>query len=452
MQEGKAGTAVPARFTLPRLGSLASAGAVAVAIKLPGAALNFLMFVVAAMVTDVRSFGLFSTTFAAASLVSFVNVVGQQSAVLRYWPQFAGAGNLPVAHAFLLRSILTVLAGLAAGTIFIGLASVMPWMSDGIPEWRELCLCAALMALALGWSEFLSSVFRARDRFLAALLPRDVVWRLAVIVSLAAAWWLYGSLSAVFVTLLCAGLLALCLLGQTVGLVVDLLGAERTKLSPSEKAEFRHVTIGLWGVNAVPPALGQVNTLLVAAILGAEIAGAVFVAERTARLIDLPLNGINQVLAPHISRNYHLNGAASVQDSVSMAALVSFLIALGVMAVFAVAGVPLLGLFDAAYANTTIWIVLLIFGLSSTLAAACGPTALVLQLTGRQSILLRIFTLASLAGIPLVCLMAWQFGPIGAASAITLVFAAANLLPVRVAIRSLGVNPTILGWSGLKYG
>jgi hypothetical protein len=48
--------------------------------------------------------------------------------------------------------------------------------------------------------------------------------------------------------------------------------------------------------------------------------------------------------------------------------------------------------------------------------------------------------------------MAWQFGPIGAASAITLVFAAANLLPVRVAIRSLGVNPTILGWSGLKYG
>ena len=63
MQEDKATMAVPARFRLPRLGGLAGAGATAVAIKLSSAALNFLMFVVAAMVTDVRSFGLFSTGF-----------------------------------------------------------------------------------------------------------------------------------------------------------------------------------------------------------------------------------------------------------------------------------------------------------------------------------------------------------------------------------------------------
>ena len=88
------------------------------------------------------------------------------------------------------------------------------------------------------------------------------------------------------------------MLGQTVGLLIEVLRAPRQKLTPSETAEFSRVTLGLWGVNAVPPALGQINTLLVAAILGAEIAGAVFVAERTARLIDLPLNGINQVLAP----------------------------------------------------------------------------------------------------------------------------------------------------------
>jgi O-antigen/teichoic acid export membrane protein len=98
------------------------------------------------------------------------------------------------------------------------------------------------------------------------------------------------------------------------------------------------------------------------------------------------------------------------------------------------------------------WIVLLIFGLSSTLGAACGPTALLLQLTGHQDVLLRIFTLASATGIPLVAWAAWQFGPIGAAAAIALVFAAANLLPVRIAIRQLGVNPTVFGWSGSLSG
>jgi O-antigen/teichoic acid export membrane protein len=452
MHEGKVTTAVPARFRLPRLSGLAGAGAVSVAIKLSSAALNFLMFVVAAMVTDVRSFGLFSTGFAAASLVSFVNIVGQQSIILRYWPQHAGAGNLPAAYAVLLRSILTVLIGLAAGTVVFVIASVLPWADASIPEWRQLCLCAALMAAMLGWSEFLSSVFRARDRLFAALLPRDIVWRLAVIAALGAVWWLDGPLSAVAVTLICAGLLGLCLLAQTVGIFVDVIRAEKAKLTPAEKAEFVKVTFGLWGVNAVPPALGQANTLIVAGILGAEIAGGVFVAERTARLIDLPLNGINQVLAPHISRNYHLNGAASVQHSASAAAMASFLIALGVMAVFGVGGMQLLGLFDAAYVNTTMWIVLLIFGLSSTLGAACGPTALLLQLTGHQDVLLKIFTLASAAGIPLVAGAAWQFGSIGAAAAIALVFAAANLLPVRVAIRSLGVNPTVFGWPGGRSG
>lgn len=446
MQEGLARTAAPARFRLPRLDSLAGAGTLAVAIKLSSAGLNFLMFVVAAMVTDVRSFGLFSTSFAAASLISFVNVIGQQSIILRYWPQHAGAGNLPHAYAILWRSIVTVLIGLAVGTLVFLVASVLPWVGDAIPEWRDLCLSAALVAALLGWSEFLSSVFRARDRLFAALLPRDIVWRFAVIVALGGAWWMHGPLSAVAVTLLCAGLLAACLAGQTVGLFVDVLRAERARLDAAEKAEFLKVTFGLWGVNAVPPALGQINTLVVAGILGAEIAGGVFVAERTARLIDLPLNGINQVLAPYISRNFYLKGAASVQHSVGVAAMVSFLIALCVMAIFALGGMQLLGLFDAAYVNTTMWIVLLVFGLSSTLGAACGPTALLLQLTGHQDVLLRIFTLASVAGIPLVAVSAWQFGPIGAAAAIALVFAVANLLPVRVAIRSLGVNPTIFGW------
>ncbi len=434
------------RFRLPALGSLAGAGAVAVAIKLSSAALNFLMFVVAAMVTDVRGFGLFSTAFAAASLVSFVNIVGQQSMILRYWPQYAGGGNLRHAYAFLQRSTMTVLIGIAAGTLVFLAASVFPWAHDNIPEWSALCLAAALVAALLGWSEFLSSVFRARDRLFAALLPRDIVWRLAVILALGATWWTSGPLSAIHVTLICAGLLALCLFGQTIGLFIDMARAQKATLSPAERAEFTSVTLGLWGVNAVPPALGQVNTLTVAAILGAEIAGAVFVCERTARLIDLPLNGINQVLAPTISRRYYNDGAASVQRSVSMAAVVSFLIALGVMVVFAFGGKHLLGLFDAAYVNTTTWLVLMIFGLSSTLGAACGPTALVLQLSGHQSALLRIFTIVSAIGIPLVALAAWQFGPIGAAAAIALIFAVANLLPVRVAIRSLGINPTILGW------
>ena len=73
-----------------------------------------------------------------------------------------------------------------------------------VPEWRPLCIGAAFMSIVLGWSEFLSSVLRAQGRLLGALLPRDIIWRAAIIVTLFAASWLYGPLSAVMVMLLCA--------------------------------------------------------------------------------------------------------------------------------------------------------------------------------------------------------------------------------------------------------
>ena len=52
------------------------------------------MFVAIALVTDERQFGLYSATYAGASLVSFFASVGQQSTVLRFWPQYASAGDI----------------------------------------------------------------------------------------------------------------------------------------------------------------------------------------------------------------------------------------------------------------------------------------------------------------------------------------------------------------------
>jgi len=59
-----------------------------------------------------------------------------------------------------------------------------------------------------------------------------------------------------------------------------------------------------------------VSTLLVAAILGPEAAGAVFVADRTTRVVLLALTGINQALAPELSSAYYTGDqAACAADS-----------------------------------------------------------------------------------------------------------------------------------------
>ncbi|TGT56730.1 lipopolysaccharide biosynthesis protein, partial [Mesorhizobium sp. M2E.F.Ca.ET.166.01.1.1] len=67
-QGAAASPAADMRMSIP---ALAKSGAVAGIIKLASAGLSFLMFVAVAMVTNEREFGLYSATYAGASLVSF---------------------------------------------------------------------------------------------------------------------------------------------------------------------------------------------------------------------------------------------------------------------------------------------------------------------------------------------------------------------------------------------
>ena len=125
---------------------LARSGAIAGIIKLASAGLSFIMFVAVALVTDERQFGLYSATYAGASLISFFASVGQQSAVLRFWPQYTSLGDLPAAQGFMRRSLLVTLCGLLVTSLGIAAIGFLPGVSRNTPEWLPLCLSAALLS------------------------------------------------------------------------------------------------------------------------------------------------------------------------------------------------------------------------------------------------------------------------------------------------------------------
>jgi hypothetical protein len=325
------------------IGTLARNGAAAGIIKLASAGLAFLVFVAAAMVTDERQFGLFSTAYASASLVSFFSLIGQHAVVMRFWPQYAGGGDLSSANGLMVRVIVVAAAGLVVASLLMFGAAFLPFAT--VPEWFELCLATTALAFALGWSEFTSCAFRAKNALFSGLLPRDIFWRLATIAGFAAAGFFSPGISAVAATSLAAGLLVLCVLPQTVVLLRDTFHAPHGALSKAQKIEFKAVTFGLWGVTALPPALGQASTLLVAAILGPEAAGAIFVADRVMRLAVLALNGINQALAPQISSAFHSHDRPHVQRIAGLAAISGFGIALIMLLVFVLFGKLILAVF-----------------------------------------------------------------------------------------------------------
>jgi O-antigen/teichoic acid export membrane protein len=320
-----------------------------------------------------------------------------------------------------------------------------PYVGEQTPEWMPLCLAAAVLSFALGWSEFASGAFRAKGALVSGLLPRDVVWRAGVIALVLGMHFFGIVVSAVAATLITAGILLAAVLPQTIILLNDTLRAERGPLSKEQKAEFRTVTLGLWGVTSLSPAFGQVSTLLVAGILGPEIAGAVFVADRTTRLVLLALTGLNQALAPEISAAFYAGDKRHLQRATGFTALGAVVVALMILTVFWIFGPLILRIFEPAYATPTMHAVLMIFGIGATIGAACGPVEIVLQLTGLQHSLLKLLVVVNALGLGLTALITWQFGPLGAALGSAATVVTWTVIGVVIASRSIGINPSVLG-------
>jgi O-antigen/teichoic acid export membrane protein len=442
-----AGSASPAAGMRMSIGALARSGAVAGVIKLASAGLSFLMFVAVAMVMDERQFGLFSATFAGASLVSFFASVGQQSTVLRFWPQYVGLDDHNSAHGLMARAILVALAGLFVSSLLIFLVGFLPFIGRGTPEWFSLCLAAAILSFALGWSEFTSGAFRAKNALIFGLLPRDIIWRALTIAAVVVCHLMHVEMGAVTATHLTAWLLVLSVVPQTVLLMRDTARADRGPLTQDQKREFKTVTLGLWGVTSLPPALGQVSTLLVAAILGPAPAGAIFVADRTTRFVTLALNGINQALAPQISSAFYSGDRAHVQRITSLAALGGFAIALCVALVFWMFGGFILSIFNPAYDTPTMRATLVIFGIGAVFGTACGPIEILLQLTGLQHALLKLLVIVNVLGLAATAVTTYYFGPVGAAVSIAGTVIAWTATAVSIARRRIGINPSIFGFT-----
>ncbi len=442
-----AGSASPAVGMRMSIGALARSGAVAGVIKLASAGLSFLMFVAVAMVMDERQFGLFSATFAGASLVSFFASVGQQSTVLRFWPQYVGLDDHNSAHGLMARAILVALAGLFVSSLLIFLVGFLPFIGRGTPEWFSLCLAAAILSFALGWSEFTSGAFRAKNALIFGLLPRDIIWRALTIAAVVVCHLMHVEMGAVTATHLTAWLLVLSVVPQTVLLMRDTARADRGPLTQDQKREFKTVTLGLWGVTSLPPALGQVSTLLVAAILGPAPAGAIFVADRTTRFVTLALNGINQALAPQISSAFYSGDRAHVQRITSLAALGGFAIALCVALAFWMFGGFILSIFNPAYDTPTMRATLVIFGIGAVFGTACGPIEILLQLTGLQHALLKLLVIVNVLGLAATAVTTYYFGPVGAAVSIAGTVIAWTATAVSIARRRIGINPSIFGFT-----
>ena len=137
----------------------------------------------------------------------------------------------------------------------------------------SLAAATALFTLAFGWAEFSSAGLRAQGFVVRALAPRDIGWRIAVVVLFGGAALAGKSFDAVSIMLAVAGILLVVVVPQTMMLLRSAMGATVKHLQTADRSIISRYSAVIWATTSAQWLRDTAGIVIVSAYLGAEIAG-----------------------------------------------------------------------------------------------------------------------------------------------------------------------------------
>jgi O-antigen/teichoic acid export membrane protein len=414
---------------------------VSLVIKVATAGLTYGMYVILSRLLGVTEYGYFAFGLSLATILAIGANYGQQTAILRYWPEEMVAGR-PQKAIEALRSggAVTIVAGLGICVLLAGVGAV----SAGFGAEANHIYAAATLILPLALAEYWSSALRAQGSVWTALSPRDIIWRLGLPLVVVALWYAGVTLSGAGALLLTAAVLGLSLALQyllagardyEIAVGTGGLGAYWRAHGTSSRSFFLGTVLDSAALN--------VDIILVGLLVAPAAAGIYFNAFRTAGLLTLFMFAITLVVAPMVARHYHAGEMRKAQAITALCAWAGFVFSLAVFAGFLLFGDLILGLFGAGQEQGKLILILLSVGL--LFDAATGPSRIVLMMTGHERAYVRIFGSIVVAGMLVQLAVIPVFGLVGAAVMNMIARAAAQLAIAWFAHRRIGLDTTLLG-------
>ena len=411
-------------------------------IKVATAGLTYGMYVVLSRTMGADEYGYFAFGLSLATVLAIGASMGQQTAILRYWPEDRVAGR-PEQALEALRSggAMTLLAGGAISAALLVFGALLGLFDHG-PVAHFYA--AAALILPMAFAEYWSSALRAQGSVWTALTPRDILWRLATPLLVVALFAAGITLTGWAALLLTAVVLALAL-----GLQYLLAEWRRYAIAPGFSGlrtywrqrgrASRWFLIG----TVIDAAALNMDTIFVGLLLAPVSAGIYFNAFRTAGLLTLFMFAITLVVAPMVAQHYHAGEMRKAQAITALCAWAGFLFSLVVFVGFIVFGAPLLSLFGP-HAAEGYW-VLIILSLGLLFDAATGPARIVMMMTGHERDYVRIWGSIMLAGLLVELLVIPFWGLIGAAAINALSRAVAQSAIAWWGARHVGLDPSLFG-------
>jgi O-antigen/teichoic acid export membrane protein len=428
------------------LRDLIRSGGLSIIIRACNGVLAYLMLLAVARSSSTADYGVFAVALSVGLTIATISEFGKPQTVTRFWPQWMGQNEPLKARAVLRQSALWVACSLGAATLLLimagalGKAVLMPWSF-------ELAAATALLVLAYGWGEFASAGLRAQGYVVAALAPRDILWRLGPCLFFGWAALNRMSFDAETIMLIVAGILAVIVVPQTFWLLRS--ATAKTSVLPADDREtVLRFSLTVWATTSLQWLIDYGGVVIVSAYLGAEAAGGYFTAVRTAYLLSFFLLSIGMIMAPQISRHYHSDRKDLVEIIVGITGLVAGTTALAGIVFFFFFGDRILSLFNPDY-GARFFPVLLIISVSQFFSAVSGPVAMMLTMSGHQQVNFVVGVSVGSAGIVAQLIGGYYYGAIGVATATAAAAILTGIIKLVYVWRVLGIDPTGVSVTGM---
>jgi len=412
-------------------------------IKVATAGLTYLMYVILSRLMGGTEYGYFAFGLALATILAIGANFGQQTAILRYWPEEMVAGRPAKAIAALRSGGAITLIASAVLMVGLALGAAGTGVFDHGPVAHLYTAAALILPLAL--AEYWSSALRAQGSVWTGLSPRDLVWRTALPLAVVALYYGFGVLLSGWAALL----LTAFVLGLSLALQYGLARARRYEIAAGTQglrgywAEHGRASRSFFLGTVLDSAALNVDIIFVGLLVAPSAAGVYFNAFRTAGLLTLFMFAMTLVVAPMVAHHWHAGELRKAQAITALCAWAGFLFSLVVFAGFVLFGDQVMSLFGGSHEQGALLLIILSVGL--LVDAATGPSRIVMMMTGHERAYVRIFGAVIVAGMVVQVPVILAYGAIGAAIVNTLARIAAQLAIAWYSHRRIGLDTTLLG-------
>tara|TARA_R110000751_G_scaffold2018_18_gene10332 strand:- start:123022 stop:124365 length:1344 start_codon:yes stop_codon:yes gene_type:complete len=429
---------------------LAGRGAISIAIRFLSAGLGFALVFAMARWMPTDEFGHFGYAFSLATALSVMLDFGQCRLILRSLSTYSERGRTDLMSAVLRFSLMVSVVGILASVLVILLWSSLSHAHPSI-------IPAAALTAGMILADFQANLLRGLGNLVRSLVPKEIVWRplaislmalagggLTIVTDATTALWFLA------ITLLVLNALQLLFIVRPRWrrALAQIAAAERVDPTPDEtldaaKSMWRKSSVRLWLATAMNAAITPLSVVVVGQFISPAETGAFFAAVRVATIIAFPLQGLNLLTAPMLARNYAANNLAQLQRVASFTAIASTAMALLGAVILGFFGAQLLDLLNPSFSTSATALLVIMAGF--VIAAICGSSGQLMNMTGHDREFLKILATFNIVGFAALLLLTREFGAIGAAWGLLVVKAGWNIAVVIWARRNLGIDPSILG-------